>query len=190
MAHSDNLYSADMLKNADELQKRCLARSSCTGCGCYVVGETDNLGLCSVLEPRYWKLPKQPTDRVDEDTVRWPDIQVELVVSKGSPSSPRRGRQREHAIFDAKLVTILEGIATYGSINKAAQNLGISYGHAFSLLTDVEQSFGFSLTNGLAGRGSTLTPEAVKLLAAYKNTAMESKETLEQSYRKEIGNTL
>jgi molybdate transport repressor ModE-like protein len=179
----------DAVDDAYKLKEYCKTQAVCTDCPFYLIGEDDAIQSCCVIEPQYWKLPKRNKVKARPSQSKWPDVQIELVVAKDLSHSLDhcKGKVREHAILDAKMAAILEAIAEFGSLNKAAQNLRISYSHAFALLDEIEKSFGFSFTNGFAGAGSTLTPKAEKLLAVYKKVSSESKEFLEQNYKEVIG---
>lgn len=177
------------LELAYALKHFCKARKRCFGCLFYIVYKDDIIPSCSVLEPRYWKLPRRKRKGIAK--VNWPDVQVELVVAatqlEDSPKPPRHGRQRVHAILDARLAAILEGIVTHGSLNKTAKNMRLSYSHATALINEAEESFGFPLTIGISSRGSKLTPKAEKLLAAYKKAQSKTTEIIERNYSKELG---
>ncbi len=67
------------------------------------------------------------------------------------------------------LVELLETIEETGSINKAAQKLGISYRKVWSKLRFAEMKGSVKLIESPRGRGgSKLTPEAKELIKKYK----------------------
>ena len=62
---------------------------------------------------------------------------------------------------------LLAAIQKTGSIKGAAEELGMSYRHAWGHLNNIEQRLGCSLVERNA-RGSRLTSEAQQLLKAYR----------------------
>jgi molybdate transport repressor ModE-like protein len=68
--------------------------------------------------------------------------------------------------FDFQLVAILGELDTSGKLTQAAQKAGISYRHAWNLVTEWEEFFGAPLVVKERGRGSTLTPLGERLLWA------------------------
>jgi molybdate transport system regulatory protein len=81
---------------------------------------------------------------------------------------------------------LLRGVAQTGSLRKAAAELGMSYNKAWGNLRAMEERLGFSLlirsTGGATGGGSTLTPEAVDLLARFDALQQDAATTLEAMY--------
>lgn len=67
---------------------------------------------------------------------------------------------------------LLKGIQTTGSLRSAAQQMGIAYTKAFSILKRAETEFGFALTQrqigGKGGGGSVLTEQAKQLVESYE----------------------
>ena len=79
---------------------------------------------------------------------------------------------------------LLEAIDTYGSINQAAKEVGVSYRKALSHIQAMEQRLGISLVvrqaGGRHGGGATLTPEArvfIKKFETMENNLREFVDT-------------
>ncbi len=74
-------------------------------------------------------------------------------------------------VFGDGRAELLERIERCGSIRKAAEEMGMSYRHAWSHLARIEKGLGTRLVvrrvGGLGGGGSTLTPAGKELLAKY-----------------------
>ena len=75
----------------------------------------------------------------------------------------RSGTERE---FDFELITILAEIDATGKLTNAAQAAGVSYRHAWNLISDWEEFFGAKLVAKERGRGSRLTVLGERLLWA------------------------
>ena len=69
-------------------------------------------------------------------------------------------------------IDLLEGIARFGSLARAARQMRMSYRRAWLLLEDMNTSFGEpvsrSSVGGRGGGGATLTPLGARLVAAYR----------------------
>lgn len=70
--------------------------------------------------------------------------------------------------FDFQLIAILGELDASGKLTQAAERAGISYRHAWNLVTQWEEFFGAPLVVKEQGRGSTLTPLGESLLWAGK----------------------
>jgi molybdate transport system regulatory protein len=83
---------------------------------------------------------------------------------------------------------LLRGVRQTGSLRKAAAELGMSYNKAWWNIHTMEERLGFSLlirsTGGATGGGSTLTPDAVDLLARFDALQQEAATVLEALYVK------
>jgi len=91
-------------------------------------------------------------------------------------------------VFGAGRAMILRYILKTGSINKAAQELNMSYRHAWSYLKSAEKRLNRPLiicTRGGANGGSTsLTPYAKKLLKRFVNLERRVKLCADKVYQK------
>jgi molybdate transport system regulatory protein len=83
---------------------------------------------------------------------------------------------------------LLDGVEQYGSLRKAAQELGMSYNKAWRILHAAEERLGFPLLDrsvgGSLGGGSHLTPEAQDLVRRYRAVAADAEEALEAVFQR------
>jgi molybdate transport system regulatory protein len=74
--------------------------------------------------------------------------------------------------FGEECFRLLEAVEKAGSLNRAATEVGLSYGAALRTLKKSEERLGFALLErrigGASGGGSRLTPLAMELMARYK----------------------
>ncbi|NLZ39047.1 MAG: LysR family transcriptional regulator [Firmicutes bacterium] len=80
-------------------------------------------------------------------------------------------------VFGGGRLALLQAIDEYGSINRAAAQLGMSYRAAWGKITATEKRLGIKLVEkqiGGARSGSKLTPEAKKLMDAYRQFKQEA----------------
>ena len=83
---------------------------------------------------------------------------------------------------------LLGRVEEYGSLRKAAQELGMSYNKAWRILHAAEERLGFALLDrsvgGSLGGGSELTPEGRDLMRRYRAVAGEAEEALEAVFKR------
>jgi molybdate transport system regulatory protein len=83
---------------------------------------------------------------------------------------------------------LLAGVEEYGSLRKAAQELGMSYNKAWRIIHAAEQRLGFPLLDrsvgGSLGGGSQITPETRDLMKRYKAVATEADEALQAVFQR------
>lgn len=83
---------------------------------------------------------------------------------------------------------LLSGVEQWGSLRRAAQELGMSYNKAWRILHAAEERLGFPLlersVGGSLGGGSHLTAEARDLTARYRAVETEANELLEAVFQK------
>ena len=84
------------------------------------------------------------------------------------------------------VVSLLQGIIDYGSLNRAAKNIGMAYSKAWRILKETEAGFGFLLVDRDGARGSTLTPAGVELVGLYHNLQRETVDFANRRFREEI----
>lgn len=86
---------------------------------------------------------------------------------------------------------LLRKVEQLGSLNKAAQDMNMSYSKAWSIIKRAERELGITLiesdTGGAGGGGSYLTLKAKTLLNQYQEFYREAGETLEKLYIKYFG---
>ena len=77
----------------------------------------------------------------------------------------------ENKAFGPGMSVLLRGVESTGSLQGAAQAMNMAYSKAWKMLKESEKAWGFMLTEretgGRDGGGSTLTPQAVRLLETY-----------------------
>ena len=76
-----------------------------------------------------------------------------------------RGESSERD-FDFQLISILAGLDAAGKLTQAAEAAGLSYRHAWNLISEWEAFFGARLVEKSKGRGSVLTALGKRLLWA------------------------
>jgi molybdate transport repressor ModE-like protein len=77
-----------------------------------------------------------------------------------------RFRSEAEREFDFQLIAILGALDATGKLTQAAEQAGVSYRHAWNLVSEWEGFFGTPLVTKSQGRGSTLTPLGERLLWA------------------------
>ena len=74
--------------------------------------------------------------------------------------------------FGPGIATLLERVQLHKSLRSAAASMGMAYSKAWRIIRTAEEVFGCkmldSTTGGRNGGGASLTPEAERLLAAYR----------------------
>ena len=85
-------------------------------------------------------------------------------------------------IFGDGRAQLLNLIAETGSLRKAAQEMGMSYRHAWGVIREMNEAAGKNLVlserGGSRGGSTALTPLAEKLLADYEKARKETERTL------------
>ncbi|OFW61168.1 MAG: hypothetical protein A2133_10665 [Actinobacteria bacterium RBG_16_64_13] len=83
---------------------------------------------------------------------------------------------------------LLDGVEEWGSLRKAAQELGMSYNKAWRILHAAEERLGFPLLDrsvgGSLGGGSHLTPEAQDLMRRYRMVTVDAKQALDLVFQR------
>ena len=76
----------------------------------------------------------------------------------------------EEKAFGPGMVMLLREVERTGSLQKAAKAMNMAYSKAWKMLKGAEKEWGFALTDretgGKDGGGSTLTPQAERLIEA------------------------
>lgn len=99
--------------------------------------------------------------------------------------------ENEGKVFGPGPARLLECVAETGSLRKAAGELDMSYSKAYWTLRAMEDGLGFALltrtVGGASGGGSTLTPEALDLLARFRAFEAEAEISLRTLFAKHFG---
>lgn len=86
---------------------------------------------------------------------------------------------------------LLEAIDKYGSINRAAKEINISYRKAWGYVKAMEERLGFRLvekqTGGRNGGGATLTEEARGFLKKYEEMEKGINEIVDERFKEIFG---
>jgi molybdate transport system regulatory protein len=85
--------------------------------------------------------------------------------------------------FCSGVAQLLQGIADFGSVNKATKRMGMAYAKAWRLLRDCERGLGYSLAIRRPIYGSELTPEGKKLLMMHQTLQKELDESINARLR-------
>lgn len=80
---------------------------------------------------------------------------------------------KENIFFGPGVLTLLELVKEYESLNAAAKKMNLSYSKAFKMIKGTEEALGFKLLDrkigGAGGGGSNLTPECIKFMKNFKS---------------------
>jgi len=91
-------------------------------------------------------------------------------------------------------VMLLEGIDRLESINKAANEMFLSYYKALKIIKNAEAGFGFPLvertSGGKNGGGSVLTENAKELIRLYKELEEETKDFMKGRFEQTFSDYL
>lgn len=94
-------------------------------------------------------------------------------------------------VFSRGRGILLKAIDTYGSINKAAEETGISYRRAWGYIKAMEARLEVPLVKtrvgGRSGGGTRLTAEALEFLAKYENLERGMNEAVDKRFKKIFG---
>jgi molybdate transport system regulatory protein len=93
------------------------------------------------------------------------------------------GKNTDEGTFGKGIATLMRGVEDLGSLNAAAKKIHMAYSKAWRIMKETEAGFGFNLIDRDGARGSTLTPEGKKLLAAYEQLELEGSESLAMRFK-------
>ena len=82
--------------------------------------------------------------------------------------------------FGGGCASLLEGVAEEGSLNRAAKRMGMAYSKAWRIVREAEGHVGCTLLARDGARGSSLTADGVRVLAAYRQLQADVDELLER----------
>jgi len=78
----------------------------------------------------------------------------------------------DHRCYGPGIATLLERVQTHKSLRAAAASMEMAYSKAWRIIRTAEEVFGYKLLTstigGHHGGGASLTPEAERLLTAYR----------------------
>lgn len=90
--------------------------------------------------------------------------------------------------FGPGIATLLQTVEKTGSLQKAAEAMGMAYSKAWKMIKEIEKLWGFPLTyrdiGGKNGGGSILTPEGRFLLERYERFTEEVQEKCSELFSK------
>lgn len=93
--------------------------------------------------------------------------------------------------FGPGIETLLERVEAHRSLRAAAASMGMAYSKAWRIIRTAEEVFGCKLLSstigGKGGGGAVLTPEAERLLAAYRAYEAEVKAFAEGRFEERFG---
>ena len=107
-------------------------------------------------------------------------LQAQVKTTIASEASP------EHGVFGKGTVALLHGVEEFGSLNRAAKELGMAYSKAWTLIRDVEANFGVQLLDRDGARGSQVTEEGKRLIAVYDVVAAKTADFAAELFEQEI----
>ena len=89
-------------------------------------------------------------------------------------------------VFGMGPCMLLEAVDRLGTLSQAASELDMSYSKAWSIIKRAESKLKFPLlecqTGGIDGGGSSLTPQARKLIQRYRDFSLEADNLLYKLY--------
>ena len=77
--------------------------------------------------------------------------------------------------FGPGTAQLLRGVERYGSLNRAAKEMGMAYSKAWTGMKNLEELFGFSLMERHGSYGSRLTEAARQLLAVFDGATLAAR---------------
>lgn len=90
--------------------------------------------------------------------------------------------------FGPGIAALLRAVEQTGSLQKAAESMGMAYSKAWKMIKEIEQLWGFPLTfrdiGGKNGGGSVLTPGGRLLLERYESFTAEVSQNCSELFSK------
>jgi len=97
---------------------------------------------------------------------------------------------RDEKCFGRGIAQLLQGVQQHHSLRAAAQEIGMAYSKAWTIMRSCEAQLGFPLlhstTGGRHGGGASLTPEAEQLLQTYERYCRRVREAADTLFREEF----
>lgn len=95
---------------------------------------------------------------------------------------------KDEKAFGPGIAMLLRTVEQTGSLQKAAEFMGMAYSKAWKMIKEIERQWGFSLTyrdiGGKNGGGSVLTPQGRFLLERYENFTEEVSQKCSELFSK------
>ena len=95
-----------------------------------------------------------------------------------------------HSVMGTGVTELLKGVKEFGSLRKAAINMGMAYSKAWRIVSKTSEAFGFELIISKIPKGSTLSNEAEALLDAYTEINDELQKQAEELFKEKMTNHL
>ena len=95
-------------------------------------------------------------------------------------------KQKGGSAFGPGVAALLEGVREKGSLNASAKSMGMAYSKAWRIVKETEDALGISFLDRDGARGSSLTPECIKLLDTYKALQSDISDKAQSVYAKLI----
>ena len=97
---------------------------------------------------------------------------------------------REEKCFGVGIAQLLRGVQIHHSLRAAAMEMGMAYSKAWTIMRHCESQLGFPLlhstTGGRHGGGTSLTPEAERLLETYERYCEKLRQAAETLFEEEF----
>ena len=89
--------------------------------------------------------------------------------------------------FGGGLIALLRGVQETGSLNRAAKDMHMAYSKAWKLMNSAEEQFGVQLIERDGARGSSLTEEGARIVAAFDAVSRDVSAYAKQRLNEELG---
>lgn len=97
----------------------------------------------------------------------------------------------EEKCFGPGVARLLEAVDELHSLRSAAQSMNMAYSKAWTITKKAQEALGFpllhSVTGGRGGGGAELTPEAVRMMAAYDDYCRKLRAFADELFQEEFG---
>lgn len=96
--------------------------------------------------------------------------------------------KKEDIFFGPGTSELLQLVETTGSLNKAAETMGMAYSKAWRIIKFAEEKLGYPLiarkVGGVGGGGSALTQKGKTFLSCYQAFESEAKQQIDSLFEK------
>ncbi len=100
----------------------------------------------------------------------------------------------DEKVFGAGPLDLLRRVERTGSLLQAAEEINMSYSHAWSLVHSLENKLGFPLlrkqAGGKGGGGSVLSPEGLELASRYELFQDEAEQEIQKLFSRHFSKSL